>query len=46
MKGRKTDFIKVVKPRRMGWIGYIARMEETKTEYGVLVWKPERKIPF
>jgi hypothetical protein len=44
MKGTKTNIIKVIKPRRMGWTGHIALREETKTAYGVLVWKPERKI--
>jgi hypothetical protein len=46
MKGTKTIIIKVIKRRRMGWIGHIARMKETKTAYGVLMWKPERKRSF
>jgi hypothetical protein len=46
MKGTKTNIIKVIKQRSMEWIGHIARMEETKTAYGVLVWKPHRKTSF
>jgi hypothetical protein len=46
LKGKKTKIIKVIKPREMGWIGHIARMEETKTAYGVLVWKPEINTSF
>ena len=42
-KGTKTNIIKVIKASGMGRTGHIARMEETKAAYGVLVWKPERK---
>jgi len=40
----QTNIITVIKLRRMRWIGHIARREETKTAYGVWVWKPERYI--
>jgi len=29
----------------MKWAGHVARMEERRSAYRVLVWKPERKKP-
>jgi len=30
----------------MGWVGYVARMEDMRSVYSILVGKPEGKIPF
>jgi hypothetical protein len=39
------DIIRQIKSRRMRWAGHVARMEEGRNVYSVLVGKPERKIP-
>ena len=33
----------VIKSRRLRWPGHVARMEEKRGVYRVLVWKPEGK---
>jgi hypothetical protein len=35
----------MIKSRRMRWAGHVARMEETKNAYRILVGKPEGKRP-
>jgi hypothetical protein len=35
----------VIKSRRMRWAGHIARMEEVRNAYNILVGKPEGKRP-
>ena len=35
----------MIKPRRMRWAGYVARMGEEKGVYRVLVGKPEGRRP-
>jgi hypothetical protein len=37
--------VRVVKSRRMGWAGHVARMGEDRVVYRVLVGKPEGKRP-
>ena len=37
------NFIWVIKSRRMGWAGYVARIGERRDVYRVLVGKPEGK---
>jgi hypothetical protein len=37
--------VQVIKSRRMRWAGHVARMEEERGVYRVLVGKPEGKIP-
>jgi hypothetical protein len=39
------DIIRQVKSRRMRWAGYVARMEEERKVYNVLVGNPEVKRP-
>jgi hypothetical protein len=39
------DIIRQVKSRRMRWAGHVARMEEERKVYRVLVGKPEGKRP-
>ena len=37
--------MRVIRSRRMGWAGHVARMGEEREVYRVLVGKPERKRP-
>jgi hypothetical protein len=37
--------VRVVKSRRMGWAGHVARMREDRGVHSVLVGKPEVKRP-
>jgi len=39
------NIVRVVKSRRMGWAGHVARMGEGRCMHRVLVGKPERKRP-
>jgi len=39
------SIVGVIKSRRMRWAGNVARMGEEIGVYGVLVGKPERRIP-
>jgi hypothetical protein len=53
LKGRKTDHrlysspntVRVIKSRRMRWVGHVARKKEGRGVYRVLVGRPERKRP-
>jgi hypothetical protein len=40
----ETD-VRVIKSRRMGWAGHVARVGESRGVYTVLVEKPEGKRP-
>jgi hypothetical protein len=39
------NIIRVIKPRRMKWMGYIACTKDRRHSYRVMVGKPEGKIP-
>ena len=39
------NIVRVIKSRRMGWAGHVARMEEGRGVHKVLVGKPEVKRP-
>jgi hypothetical protein len=39
------NIVRVIKSRRMRWVGHVARMGEGKDVYMVLVGRPERKRP-
>ena len=39
------NIVRVIKSRRMRWAGHVARMDEEKGVYRVLVGKPEGKRP-
>jgi hypothetical protein len=39
------SIIGIIKSRRMRWVGLVVRMWEKRTEYRLLVGKPEGKIP-
>jgi hypothetical protein len=37
------SIIRIIKSRRTRWVGYVARMEEKRNAYRLLVGKPEGK---
>jgi hypothetical protein len=39
------NIVRVTKSRRMRWVGHVARMEEGRDVYSVLVGRPEGKRP-
>jgi hypothetical protein len=39
------SIIRIIKSRRMRWAGHVARIEEKRNVYGLLVGKPEGKRP-
>ena len=39
------NIVRVIKSRKMGWAGHVARMGEERGVYRVLVGKPEGKRP-
>jgi len=39
------NIVRVIKSRRMRWVGHVARMGEESEVYRVLMGKPERKRP-
>ena len=39
------NIVRVIKWRRMGWVGHVARMGEERGVYRVLVGKPEGRRP-
>jgi hypothetical protein len=40
-----SSIIRIIKSRRMRWVGHVARMEEKRNAYRLLVGKPEGKKP-
>jgi hypothetical protein len=40
-----TSIIRIIKSRRMRWVGHVARMGEKKNASRLLVGKPEGKRP-
>jgi hypothetical protein len=38
-----NSVIRIIKQRRLRWVGHIARMEEKRNAYRLLVGKPEGK---
>jgi hypothetical protein len=39
------NIIRIIKSRRMRWVGHVARMGETRNAYRIFVGKLERKRP-
>jgi hypothetical protein len=39
------NIVRVIKSRRMRWVGHVARMEEGRGVYRILVRRPEGKRP-
>ena len=40
------NIIRNLKPRRLGWAGHVARMEQSRNAYRVLLGKPDGKETF
>ena len=40
-----TNIVRVIKSRRLRWVGHVARMEEGRGVHKVLVGKPDGKRP-
>jgi hypothetical protein len=40
------NIVRVIKSRKMGGTGHVARMGEMRNAYNILVGKPEGKSPF
>jgi hypothetical protein len=40
-----SNVIRVIKSRRMSWLGHVARMGEMSNAYSILFGKPEWKRP-
>ena len=40
-----SNIVRVIKSRRMRWAGHVARMDEERGVYRVLVGKPEERRP-
>jgi hypothetical protein len=40
------NIIRMIKSRRMSWVGQAVYMGETRNKYKILVGKPEGKRPF
>ena len=39
------NIVRVIKSRKMGWVGHVAHMGEKRGVYRILVGKPEGKRP-
>jgi hypothetical protein len=39
------SIIRIIKSKRMRWVGYVAGMGENRNAYRLLVGKPEKKRP-
>jgi hypothetical protein len=39
------NIVRLIKSRRMRWVGHVARMEKGRGVYRILVWRPEYKRP-
>jgi hypothetical protein len=39
------NIVRVIKSRRMWWMGHLARVGEGRSVYRVLVWRPESMRP-
>jgi hypothetical protein len=40
-----SSIIRIIKPKRMSWVGHVSRKGEKRNGYRLLVGKPEGKIP-
>jgi hypothetical protein len=41
----RSNIIRIIKSRRKRWTGHVARMEEMRNAYRILMGKPEGKRP-
>ena len=42
---RSPNIVRVIKSRRLRWAGHVARMEEGRITYKILIGTPTEKIP-
>ena len=42
---RSPNLVRVIKSRRLKWVGHVARMEEGRSAFKILKGKPTGKIP-
>ena len=42
---RSPEIFRVIKPRRLRWAGYIARMEEGRSAFKIVTGEPTGKRP-
>ena len=42
---RSPNIVRVIKSRRLGWAGHVARMEEDRSAFKILTDKPTEKRP-
>ena len=42
---RSPNIVRVIKSRRLRWIGHVARMEEDRSAFKILTGKPTGKRP-
>ena len=42
---RSPNIVRVIKSRRLRWVGHVARMEESRSAFKVLTGKPTGKRP-
>ena len=42
---RSPNIVRVIKSRRLGWAGHVARMEEDRSVFKILTGKPTGKRP-
>jgi hypothetical protein len=40
-----SNIIRVIRSRRIRWVGHVVHMEETRSAYKILVEKPEERRP-
>ena len=42
---RSSNIVKVIRSRRLRWAGHVARMEEGRSTFKILIGKPRGKTP-
>jgi hypothetical protein len=45
LHGLYSSIVRVIKARRMRWVGHVERMGEVRGAYNILVGRPERRRP-
>ena len=43
---RSPNIVRVIKCRRLRWVGHVARMEEGRSAFKILAGKPTGRRPF
>ena len=42
---RSPNIVRVIRPRRLKWVGHVARMEEGRSAFKILTGKPTGRSP-